>query len=100
MAESLHKNCDLHELETRKVVLAFINNYILLCGTFLSDKYVSCDPISSLFYIFISDERDAIQKKTFTKWANKHLKKVRTAFSHSLILSITRQNFHKKKLNK
>ena len=24
----------------------------------------------------ISDERDAIQKKTFTKWVNKHLKKV------------------------
>ena len=23
-----------------------------------------------------SDERDAIQKKTFTKWVNKHLKKV------------------------
>ena len=26
---------------------------------------------------FSSDERDAIQKKTFTKWVNKHLKKVR-----------------------
>lgn len=24
-----------------------------------------------------TDERDAIQKKTFTKWVNKHLKKVR-----------------------
>lgn len=24
----------------------------------------------------ITDERDAIQKKTFTKWVNKHLKKV------------------------
>jgi dystonin len=24
------------------------------------------------------DERDAVQKKTFTKWVNKHLKKVRS----------------------
>ncbi|KAF8785546.1 Microtubule-actin cross-linking factor 1 like protein [Argiope bruennichi] len=24
----------------------------------------------------IADERDAIQKKTFTKWLNKHLKKM------------------------
>lgn len=29
---------------------------------------------------FFSDERDAIQKKTFTKWVNKHLKKVRRYF--------------------
>lgn len=29
----------------------------------------------------ISDERDAIQKKTFTKWVNKHLKKVSSSFS-------------------
>ena len=28
-----------------------------------------------------SDERDAIQKKTFTKWVNKHLKKVSFKFS-------------------
>ncbi|CAG9792782.1 unnamed protein product [Diatraea saccharalis] len=27
------------------------------------------------------DERDAIQKKTFTKWVNKHLKKVTYLFS-------------------
>ncbi|GBN78744.1 hypothetical protein AVEN_227841-1 [Araneus ventricosus] len=31
-----------------------------------------------LFFPFI-DERDAIQKKTFTKWVNKHLKKVSTS---------------------
>ena len=29
----------------------------------------------------VSDERDAIQKKTFTKWVNKHLKKVRNTKS-------------------
>lgn len=29
------------------------------------------------FFLSITDERDAIQKKTFTKWVNKHLKKVR-----------------------
>lgn len=28
------------------------------------------------FLFVIADERDAIQKKTFTKWVNKHLKKV------------------------
>lgn len=28
------------------------------------------------FWFHVSDERDAIQKKTFTKWVNKHLRKV------------------------
>lgn len=33
--------------------------------------------LSNEFLLFvITDERDAIQKKTFTKWVNKHLKKV------------------------
>lgn len=32
----------------------------------------------------ITDERDAIQKKTFTKWVNKHLKKVIFAFCESI----------------
>ena len=32
---------------------------------------------TNYFTCFFSDERDAIQKKTFTKWVNKHLKKVR-----------------------
>jgi len=27
--------------------------------------------------LVVADERDAIQKKTFTKWVNKHLRKVR-----------------------
>ncbi|XP_066904708.1 spectrin beta chain, non-erythrocytic 2-like [Halyomorpha halys] len=30
----------------------------------------------------IADERDAIQKKTFTKWVNKHLKKTYTHIVH------------------
>lgn len=37
--------------------------------------------------LMISDERDAIQKKTFTKWVNKHLKKV------SSLLSVRRKVF-------
>jgi hypothetical protein len=32
---------------------------------------------SNMCFLVISDERDAIQKKTFTKWVNKHLKKVK-----------------------
>lgn len=37
---------------------------------------------NELFLLFvISDERDAIQKKTFTKWVNKHLKKVSDSYS-------------------
>lgn len=35
--------------------------------------YTECN----LFSLSFVDERDAIQKKTFTKWVNKHLKKVR-----------------------
>uniref|UniRef100_T1IX61 Calponin-homology (CH) domain-containing protein n=1 Tax=Strigamia maritima TaxID=126957 RepID=T1IX61_STRMM len=35
----------------------------------------------------IADERDAIQKKTFTKWVNKHLKKMRSWFA-TVYLSI------------
>jgi hypothetical protein len=34
----------------------------------------------------IADERDAVQKKTFTKWVNKHLKKVRSVHVFSTIL--------------
>ncbi|GIY19605.1 hypothetical protein CDAR_274131 [Caerostris darwini] len=34
----------------------------------------------------VSDERDAIQKKTFTKWVNKHLKKVSSSNKASFTL--------------
>ncbi|GIY86708.1 GH22957 [Caerostris darwini] len=34
----------------------------------------------------IADERDAIQKKTFTKWLNKHLKKVSYLLSRKIDL--------------
>jgi len=30
----------------------------------------------------VSDERDAVQKKTFTKWINKHLVKVTSSSVH------------------
>lgn len=39
-------------------------------------KYI----ISNHLIFLLSDERDAIQKKTFTKWVNKHLKKVKTLY--------------------
>lgn len=29
-------------------------------------------------FLFFTDERDRVQKKTFTKWINQHLMKVRT----------------------
>uniref|UniRef100_A0A6P7GKU5 Uncharacterized protein LOC114339394 isoform X2 n=1 Tax=Diabrotica virgifera virgifera TaxID=50390 RepID=A0A6P7GKU5_DIAVI len=35
------------------------------------------------------DERDAVQKKTFTKWVNKHLKKVRNTKPIVILLLIT-----------
>ncbi|KAK3929965.1 Plectin [Frankliniella fusca] len=31
--------------------------------------------LTSSVFVVVADERDAIQKKTFTKWVNKHLKK-------------------------
>nr|XP_034826088.1 dystonin isoform X9 [Maniola hyperantus] len=43
------------------------------------------------FFIQQSDERDAIQKKTFTKWVNKHLKKV---FTHFTLLGQTYTRLH------
>ncbi|OWR55496.1 Plectin-1 [Danaus plexippus plexippus] len=43
------------------------------------------------FFIQQSDERDAIQKKTFTKWVNKHLKKV---FAYFTLLGQTYTRLH------
>lgn len=37
------------------------------CLTFLDHK--------QFIFLFFADERDAIQKKTFTKWINNHLRK-------------------------
>lgn len=33
--------------------------------------------VSNCVICFFADERDRVQKKTFTKWVNKHLIKVR-----------------------
>ena len=72
---------------------------LLLCATALLYYYIHtrCDCKSKLFtfvpvaqnkvnptnFFFgfqFTDERDAIQKKTFTKWVNKHLRKVGKSF--------------------
>lgn len=53
----------LHDLNQLNIVLYFFYNYIYIIQTFLVSR-------------ISTDERDAIQKKTFTKWVNKHLKKV------------------------
>ena len=39
------------------------------------------------FCPLISDERDAVQKKTFTKWVNKHLLKVNTGKQQQQLIS-------------
>ena len=45
--------------------------------------------VIQLLIFFFLDERDAIQKKTFTKWVNKHLKKVRlTIFKNFFVLNM------------
>lgn len=37
-----------------------------------------------IFLLSLADERDRVQKKTFTKWVNKHLVKVRTFCEYTL----------------
>ena len=52
--------------------------FIILNPNFWLNQY-SYFPIILTYantYAFISDERDRIQKKTFTKWCNQHLRKV------------------------
>lgn len=54
------------------------NSPFLLIASFIWTSH-----LISFFPLFSStDERDAIQKKTFTKWVNKHLKKVSRKDSH------------------
>jgi hypothetical protein len=37
-------------------------------------------------FVCFPDERDKVQKKTFTKWINQHLMKVSRSLAHSLTL--------------
>lgn len=54
------------------------NSPFLLIANFIWTSH-----LISFFPLFSStDERDAIQKKTFTKWVNKHLKKVSRKDNH------------------
>jgi hypothetical protein len=39
-------------------------------------ELVACTTLSLFLLYFFADERDRVQKKTFTKWVNKHLMKV------------------------
>lgn len=56
-----------------KTIPVFTIVIALLIEMYFYYHYTECDVFSLSFV----DERDAIQKKTFTKWVNKHLKKVR-----------------------
>lgn len=60
-----------------------VHVYVVYQNQKLEAKFGRLSNKHSCFYIFesfvvclISDERDAVQKKTFTKWVNKHLLKV------------------------
>lgn len=56
--------------------------YAQLSPTQLQLYRITIDNILIIFpcVLFIVDERDTIQKKTFTKWVNKHLIKVSFLF--------------------
>lgn len=55
----------------------YIILYVAISGLKKPIPAVVLFPLTVMFVLFFSDERDAIQKKTFTKWVNKHLKKVK-----------------------
>lgn len=45
--------------------------------------------IMNMLFVCLADERDRVQKKTFTKWVNKHLITVRASSSLSLCCTYT-----------
>lgn len=71
--------CTLQVCNLISVDSFMLNNIILTKYYFHSLFYIFQPHKTNTTFFFssnISDERDAIQKKTFTKWVNKHLKKV------------------------
>lgn len=68
---------------TRGLFYIYIGYYERRCiMCYVAAMETPCFWCFSSFCVF-ADERDAIQKKTFTKWVNKHLKKVRPLLEFS-----------------
>lgn len=71
-----HINLFLFFFSLRLIVRHF-SSCLLFGSMTISSACLSTNHwISIHLWLFNTDERDAIQKKTFTKWVNKHLKKV------------------------